>query len=380
MCMDFASQPRFFRQGPRPLTRALVCGALSLGLMIADARFQLLENTRESAAVALYPLQWMINAPLAAGLRLAEFVTAQAELERDNHALRNQQITLAARLQRLSALESENAELRQLAGLREVQGGSPRFVEILSLSRDPFSRQLVIDQGTQAGIIAGQPVIDAHGLLGQVTRVAPLTSEVTLITEKGTIVPIQVARNGIRGLLYGDGNRVELRYLPLNADVKEGDLLVTSGLGGVFPAGLNVARVSLVERDAGRTFATIQSEPVGLVDRGRFALVLPRAEREPQPSPHPAPLPPRPADEKPAGKAAHRNAQSAATAAPATGKPAPAATPSPAVTTATPPARSVAAGSPAPVRPAAATPPAASTAPAAPSTPAAAPARATTQP
>ena len=380
MCMDFASQPRFFRQGPRPLTRALVCGALSLGLMIADARFQLLENTRESAAVALYPLQWMINAPLAAGLRLAEFVTAQAELERDNHALRNQQITLAARLQRLSALESENAELRQLAGLREVQGGSPRFVEILSLSRDPFSRQLVIDQGTQAGIIAGQPVIDAHGLLGQVTRVAPLTSEVTLITEKGTIVPIQVARNGIRGLLYGDGNRVELRYLPLNADVKEGDMLVTSGLGGVFPAGLNVARVSLVERDAGRTFATIQSEPVGLVDRGRFALVLPRAEREPQPSPHPAPLPPRPADEKPAGKAAHRNAQSAATAAPATGKPAPAATPSPAVTTATPPARSGAAGSPAPVRPATATPPAASTAPAAPSTPAAAPARATTQP
>ena len=93
-------------------------------------------------------------------------------------------------------------------------------------------------------------------------------------------MPIQVARNGIRGLLYGDGNRVELRYLPLNADVKEGDMLVTSGLGGVFPAGLNVARVSLVERDAGRTFATIQSEPVGLVDRGRFALVLPRAERE----------------------------------------------------------------------------------------------------
>ena len=226
----------------------------------------------------------------------------------------------------------------------------------------------------------GQPVIDAHGLLGQVTRVAPLTSEVTLITEKGTIVPIQVARNGIRGLLYGDGNRVELRYLPLNADVKEGDMLVTSGLGGVFPAGLNVARVSLVERDAGRTFATIQSEPVGLVDRGRFALVLPRAEREPQPSPHPAPLPPRPADEKPAGKAAHRNAQSAATAAPATGKPAPAATPSPAVTTAIPPARPVAAGSPAPVRPATATPPAASTAPAAPSTPATAPARATTQP
>lgn len=353
MCMDFASQPRFFRQGPRPLTRALVCGALSLGLMIADARFQLLENTRESAAVALYPLQWMINAPLAAGLRLAEFVTAQAELERDNHALRNQQITLAARLQRLSALESENAELRQLAGLREVQGGSPRFVEILSLSRDPFSRQLVIDQGTQAGIIAGQPVIDAHGLLGQVTRVAPLTSEVTLITEKGTIVPIQVARNGVRGLLYGDGHRVELRYLPLNADVKEGDLLVTSGLGGVFPAGLNVARVSLVERDAGRTFATIQSEPLGLVDRGRFALVLPRAERLPQPSPQPAPPPHRPADEKPAGKPAHRNAQSATTAAPATGKPAPAAT---------------------------ATPPAASAAPATPSTPAAAPARATTHP
>ena len=201
--------------------------------------------------------------------------------------------------------------------------------------------------------IAGQPVIDAHGLLGQVTRVAPLTSEVTLITEKGTIVPIQVARNGIRGLLYGDGNRVELRYLPLNADVKEGDMLVTSGLGGVFPAGLNVARVSLVERDAGRTFATIQSEPLGLVDRGRFALVLPRAERLPQPSPQPAPPPHRPADEKPAGKPAHRNAQSATTAAPTTGKPAPAAT---------------------------ATPPAASAAPATPSTPAAAPARATTHP
>ncbi|WP_028498500.1 rod shape-determining protein MreC [Microvirgula aerodenitrificans] len=289
--MDFSSQPRFFRRGTTPLTRLIACGSLSLALMVTDSRLHLLEHIRETVAVALYPLQWLVNTPIEAAVRASDFFTAQAVLERENHTLRNEQLMLSAKLQRLANLEQENRELRSLGGLKPQKQGHEQFAEILYQSRDPFTRKLIIDQGDQSGIQPGMPVIDAHGLLGQVSRVAPLTSEVTLITEKDSAVPVMVSRNGLRALLFGTGGGVEVRFLPSTAEIEANDLLVTSAIDGTYPPGLAVARVLKVEHNVGGAFARVICTPLGEVDRGRFALVLQQQPELPAPPPEPVPKP-----------------------------------------------------------------------------------------
>lgn len=275
--------PQFFHRGPAPIARLTFFALLSILLMILDARFRYAEPLRQVLAVAAYPLQQLAIAPVSAVARAREFFTTQAELRNENAELRAGKLRDAQALLGLEALRAENEQLRRLLEAREkLQTGSVA-AEIVYAGRDPFSRKVIIDKGAQAGIRAGQPVVDADGVLGQVTRVQPLLAEVTLIVDKDHPVPVQVVRNGLRGVVYGsgDGTTLELRHMASNAEIEVGDVLVTSGLDGLYPRGLPVARVARVERAASFAFAKITGQPLAATNQNRQVLVLQKVEETP---------------------------------------------------------------------------------------------------
>jgi rod shape-determining protein MreC len=272
--------PPFFRRGPAPLARFVFYVAVSLVLIVVDIRFRYLELLRQAVAVITYPLEQVAFAPVQGLRTVGGYFSSVSLLQEQNTDLRRQQVQDAAALLRQRQLEEENHRLRGLLDMKERQPAKGVVAEIVYGARDPFSRRVIIDKGGRQGIGAGQAVVDEAGVIGQVTRVFPLQSEVTLITDKNQAVPIQVVRNGLRGVLYGAGEgMLELRFLAANADVQIGDELVTSGLDGVFLPGLPVARVSSVERDTAFVFARILCAPVGGVEQHGLALVL--GPREP---------------------------------------------------------------------------------------------------
>jgi len=275
--------PQFFHRGPAPIARLAFFALLSVLLMVLDARFRYAEPLRQVIALAVYPIQHLAIAPVSALARTREFFASRAELRRENAEFRAEKLREAQQLLALEAVRSENEKLRQLIGAREKLPARAIFAEIVYAGRDPFSRKVIVDQGSQQGVTAGQAVIDATGVLGQVTRVQPLLAEVTLITDKDHAIPVQILRNGLRGVAYGsgDGSSMELRHMAANAEVEKGDLLVTSGIDGVYPMGLPVARVVRVERDAAYAFAKIVCQPVAGIDQHRQVLVLAKAEDTP---------------------------------------------------------------------------------------------------
>ena len=275
--------PQFFHRGPAPIARLTFFALLSVLLMVLDARFRYAEPVRQVIALAVYPIQQLAIAPVSALARTREFFASRAELRRENAELRAEKLQDAPAILALEALRSENEQLRRLIGAREKLQARAIFAEIVYAGRDPFSRKVIIDRGSQQGVTAGQAVIDAAGVLGQVTRVQPLLAEVTLLTDKDHAIPVQVLRNGLRGVAYGsgDGSTMELRHMAANAEVDKGDLLVTSGIDGVYPVGLPVARVVRVERDAAYAFAKIVCQPVAGTDQHRQVLVLAKAEDTP---------------------------------------------------------------------------------------------------
>lgn len=288
-CMDFASSPRFFRRGPKPLTRFLLCSVLSLTLLVGDARFGWLTPLREAGSVLLYPLQWLIRTPQALARRAEDFLTIQTDLVAQNHALQNRLLIAEARLQRQTDLQRENQTLRELSQLRLQPPQTSLLAEVLYTSRDPFTYKLIIDKGVQEGMKEGFPVVDARGLVGQGTRVQPLTAEVTLLIERNHPVPVFIQRTGLRAVVFGTGGGVEVRYLAAHADVQAGDLLVTSGIDGIYPAGLPVARVTRAEKDAGSPFVRVVCEPMAWIEHHRALLVLNEKAALP-PRPEPAPV------------------------------------------------------------------------------------------
>jgi rod shape-determining protein MreC len=275
--------PQFFHRGPAPIARLTFFALLSILLMILDARFRYAEPLRQVLAIAAYPLQQLAIAPVSALARAREFFTTQSELRNQNAELRAEKLRDAQDLLGLEALRAENEQLRRLLAAREKLPTGSLSAEIVYAGRDPFSRKVIIDKGAQAGIRAGQPVVDADGVLGQVTRVQPLLAEVTLIVDKDHPVPVQVVRNGLRGVAYGsgDGTTIELRHMASNAEVEVGDVLVTSGLDGLYPRGLPVARIARVERTASLAFAKIVGQPVAATDQNRQVLVLQKVEETP---------------------------------------------------------------------------------------------------
>ena len=275
--------PQFFHRGPAPIARLAFFALLSVLLMVLDARFRYAEPLRQVIALAVYPIQHLAIAPVSALARTREFFASRAELRRENAEFRAEKLREAQQLLALEAVRSENEKLRQLIGAREKLPARAIFAEIVYAGRDPFSRKVIVDQDSQQGVTAGQAVIDATGVLGQVTRVQPLLAEVTLITDKDHAIPVQILRNGLRGVAYGsgDGSSMELRHMAANAEVEKGDLLVTSGIDGVYPMGLPVARVVRVERDAAYAFAKIVCQPVAGIDQHRQVLLLAKAEDTP---------------------------------------------------------------------------------------------------
>jgi rod shape-determining protein MreC len=270
------SPPPFFKRGPAPQVRLLLCALASIALLLVDARYGYLETIRKVASVIVYPLQRLAGAPRGLLDSVGEFFVTQNALRTENAKLAAQNLNDAVVLRKYAALAAENAHLRELLGARQRFPESTTFAEVLYAGRDVFTRRIVIDKGQQNGIKAGQPVIDNIGVVGQVTRIYPWLAEVTLITDKDQAVPVQNLRNGLRAVLGGTGNdgQLELKFIPLNADFQNGDQLVTSGIDGVYPQGLPVAEVSNVERNAAYLFARIQCKPLAGVTNHSQVLVL----------------------------------------------------------------------------------------------------------
>lgn len=278
--------PPFFKTGASPLARLLIFSALSLLLLVGDARYQYLETLRQVAAVIIYPLQRIAAAPASLVRRASDFFVTHSALREENAQLRQDNLLVSTKAQQVKALESDNAHLRQLLEARQRLQDRSTLAEVLYVARDPFSRRIVIDKGTQHELRNGYPVIDGAGVVGQVTRVYPLLSEVTLITDKGHLVPVLNVRSGVRSVLAGTGvqGALELQFAPVNADVQKGDQLVTSGIDGVYPAGLPVAEVIAVEHDPAQMFAKVACRPLGNVgSHTRVFVVHAAAESPPRP-------------------------------------------------------------------------------------------------
>lgn len=283
------SPPPFFKRGPAPLAQLTFFLTLSVALLFADLRFHTLELTRLAVATAIWPLQRLAGMPVEAAGDASHYFSSLGTLQRENAEFRQKQLTTANQLLRQEHLELENMRLRALLDMKARQPAEGRIAEILYAARDPFSRRVIIDKGSQGGIGPGQAVVDEVGVIGQVTRVFPLTSEVTLLTDKEQAIPVQVQRNGLRAVLAGAGaGMMELRFLAANADIQPGDVLVTSGLDGVYLPGLPVAKVRHIDRDNSYAFARIHCEPLAGVERHGQVLVLGTRETPPPPPDEPA--------------------------------------------------------------------------------------------
>jgi rod shape-determining protein MreC len=298
------SPPPFFKQGPSALSKLMVFSALALFLMVADTRFRISQPLRAAVATVLYPMQWAALRPVLAVRFAGEYFESLATAQATEESARGKLALQSQRANQVEQLALENDRLRKLLQLRERVTTTSIAAEVLYDAADPYSRKIVIDKGLAQGIEAGSPVIDESGVLGQVTRVLPLVSEVTLVTDREHAIPVLNARTGARSVAYGDASpnsgALELRFMAGNADVQPGDLLTTSGVDGVYPPGLPVAKVTKVERRADSGFAKIACAPQASVDGARHVMVL--GPMTPQVPPRPTPEDPVPAQKKGAKK------------------------------------------------------------------------------
>jgi len=270
--------PPLFNQGPSALSKLVVFSALALFLMVADARFDLVRPIRAGISAVLYPVQWVAMKPVQWIVGGSRYFEDLGSAQRSEAEARRAMALQAERASQADTLARENERLRALLELRQHTPTPGRAAEVLYDAADPYTRKIVIDQGLASGIAPGSPVIDEQGVLGQVTQVLPFTSEVTLVIDRDLSIPVQNARTGARSVAFGDpgphGSGMELRFTSAHADVQEGDLLATSGVDGVYPAGLPVARVERIERRADSAFARIYCLPLARVTAVRYVMVL----------------------------------------------------------------------------------------------------------
>jgi rod shape-determining protein MreC len=280
--MDYTPPP-FFKRGPAPLVRLFFFASLSLALLVLDARFKYAEVVRNGLALVAYPLQRAATAPFELADRVSGYFSAQSRLLEENERLRAKALEYSQDAQRYQAAQNEAEQLRRLIGAAEHIKVTSTPAEILYAGRDPYSSKVFLDRGAQHGVRAGSPVTDETGVVGQVTRVHPMLSEVTLLTDPDHAIPVQVVRSGLRAVAFGGGpsGTLELRFMAANAEIQNGDRLVTSGIDGIYPAGLPVATVVRIERDAEHSFARVVCKPAAGVDRGRFVLVLSSGQARP---------------------------------------------------------------------------------------------------
>ncbi len=263
-------------RAPSVVIRLVLAVGVSAALMIADHKGHHLERIRGALTVALYPLQALASIPSAIGSGVAEFFASKDALEERNTQLREEHALLLARLQQFQAIEEENNRLRKMLGSATRVTERALAAELIEVSPEPYTRKILIARGKRDGAYLGQAVIDAHGIVGQVTQVTASQSRVTLLTDPGHAIPALVNRNGLRALVFGTGDPDTLKvpYLTAAADVREGDLLVSSGMGGTFPAGYPVATVTKIANDPNESFLEIAARPVAQLNHSKQVLLI----------------------------------------------------------------------------------------------------------
>lgn len=269
--------PPFFHRGPSPLARLTFFTLAAIALMIADHRFRALEAVRLSLSVLAHPVQQVAAFPAQALGRVGDYFAHQDRLLRENQELKLKVLQASAAAQEARLLRAEQQHLLAMspAQSRYAEGGM--VAEVLYRARNPFTRKVVVDKGLTDGVKAGMPVIDGSGVVGQVTTVGTFTSEVTLLTEKDQSVPVMLLRNGLRAIAVGSGKdgSIDVPFMPVSADVQAGDVFVTSGIDGTYPAGLLVAQVTSVEKNAAYVFAKIVAKPAAGVEAHRYVMIMP---------------------------------------------------------------------------------------------------------
>lgn len=266
--------------GARFLLLSLVC----FSLMILDHRDQHVQHIREALSVVVYPLRLVVDLPFRGWASVRTNFASREALVAENEELKRERLNAEFRLQRLAALETENARLRELLDSHARVGSRALVAEILAIDLDPYRQRFNLNRGQVDGVYVGQALIDAQGVVGQTVSVGPFTAEAVLITDADHAVPVSVNRNGVRTIAVGTGDsgRLRLPYLTNNADVEVGDLLVSSGLGGVFPAGYPVGRITEVNRRPDQSFAEVMAEPASALDRDREVLLVWNADEAPR--------------------------------------------------------------------------------------------------
>jgi rod shape-determining protein MreC len=262
--------------GPSLGLRLAILSFAAIGLMVADHRLGYMGVVRDALSVATYPFHWAVDAPSSAWNYLSDAFRTRKSLRADNARLDDENRELRLRLMRFEALEQENRRLR------EARAGSARVAEryvvaeILQVDLDPYRQRVLIDKGSRDGVFAGQAALDAEGVFGQVTRVGPVSAEIIMVSDPAHAIPVQINRTGVRTIAVGLGQtgKLMLPYLPRNADVAEGDLVVSSGLGGVFPPGYPVARVAEVIRDPAEPLLSVGATPMAQLDRDPEVLLV----------------------------------------------------------------------------------------------------------
>jgi len=264
--------------------RLLVFTVLSAALMVVDARFTVLQPLRSQLGLIVEPVYWLGRLPVTLWDSATQELSSRSDLAAENEKLKAESLMLQRRLQKLAALTEQNVRLRELLNSSALVDDDVLATELIGIDPNPFTHRILIDKGSKDGVLLGQPVLDARGLMGQVVEVMPYTSRVLLLTDTTHSIPVQVNRNGLRAIASGTGNpeRLELRHVADTADVKEGDLLLSSGLGQRFPSGYPVAVVTEVIHDSGQPFAIVRAMPTANLNRSRYMLLVFTDPRTPE--------------------------------------------------------------------------------------------------
>ena len=271
------SPPPFFKQGTSALTKLIIFSFISMAMMLADQRYNIVQPARWVLSLMIYPVQWLALRPQVAWHDMGDVFEGKQDVLDNLQAAQAQLLAQSVRTVQLEQLELENRHLRELLELRQRMGTPAVAAEVLYEAGDPFTRKMVLDKGALSGVVQGSPVMDEQGILGQITRVHPLVSEITLVIDREHSIPVLNTRTGARGVAFGESGGaplLELRYMATNADIEIGDVLTTSGVDGVYPPGIPVAKVVKVERRADTVFARILCESLARVQGARHVMVL----------------------------------------------------------------------------------------------------------
>lgn len=268
--------PPLFKRGLPAEARLAILVSVALFLLVVDSQWQVLDPVRRVISVVLYPFQRTVMAPRDLVQQINGWVNAANLIRSENEALQRQRIELAQVATHAAQVAAENAQLRRLLGITGMRTQPAVVVEVFYEPPTAFGHRLVFNKGANAGLAPGMPVIDEGGVVGQIIRVTPMTAEAALVTDEQVAIPVQVLRNGLRLIAFGSNkhNELEVRYLAADADIQQGDTLITSGLGGLFPAGLAVGKVTSVARDTASGFASAVCEPLGHPEHYRHFLVI----------------------------------------------------------------------------------------------------------